>query len=279
MKLKLPDDLYENVAAMHTAPDRFWRRVLIKVQKEQVTRPVPGGDNLMHECCRFARRWSTSEPEQYDTLYRDFPTIMPAFMIYDNQDGIKWYVEAGLTSDAAVIDISQYVGESTQIINRYAQLFYNVADWLDAEGCIAANILRPRAISFSPLDSDFLYKTLAYAYGWDTFKAFVGVKELTDQQRSRLQATFRDALLKNGWLAAHKLRLNNYNALETIARCLDLDTLKVQEEGAGAASNQVRELDALRCVLDKCGMNVLPAPDLLKPAELPASVEVVTNAD
>lgn len=276
MKIKRPFNV-EDISLLRTAPDRFWRRVVNHVDKGRLTRAVRGGNNLFHECCRFLRRWDKAEAHEYDALYRDFPTVMPAYMIYQEDAGLRWYIEAGLTSDASISDVGKYVNERDAVIARYGQLFYDVKGWLESEGCIAAHVLRPRAMTLGQVDGDFLYKTVAYAYGWDVFKAFVSVKALPIGTRTLLQDAFRDALLKNGWLAVHKVRLNNHTVIEAIAQCLNLDTLKVQENTSGALTGQ-QDMNVITSMVEQFKMEILPEPEL-KPAELTEKeAEVVSES-
>jgi hypothetical protein len=104
-------------------------------------------------------------------------------------------------------------------------------------------------------DFDFMFKVLAYCCGWEIFTEFIDHKASNPKTRDFHQENFKEGLMKLGWAATKRLELNNYNALEVINACLQLQSIE-KEQGGEAAKDAASSM--LNDLLLQCKIAILP---------------------
>jgi len=215
------------------------------VQDAVTKRLEPGRSpelSLRRRSYRFLRRWVKASICEADKLKREYPDIYVAYCLYLNPASVRWIIEAGLLTDVSYEDMAEYVGKSVDVLKTYEKLFFNVRHRLDSKGEIMNMVLLPTVASgLDGRDFDFLYKTLAYCAGWKALQAFIEVGEMDANTEDWLQSSFRSRLKKLGWIAVHRVEVNQFTAIEIIDRCLELVRLE-KEHGTGAAQDQASQL-------------------------------------
>jgi hypothetical protein len=233
----LKKDLY----TIDEAPDREWRIItdLVENNREPGRRSEQA---LRRNAYHFLRRWIKSSVCEADKLKKEHPDIYVAACLNQNPLSVKWIIEAGLLTDVSFEELGKYVGKPVSVIKVYEKLFFDVRGRLDSKGQILNSVLLPTIVSgFDGRDFDFLYKTIAYCAGWKAFQAFVEVGEMDPNTESWLASSFRSRLNKIGWLAVHRIEVNQFTAIEIIDKCLELKRVE-QERGLGAAQDQAAQL-------------------------------------
>ena len=223
------------------APDQEWQIIqsLVEERREPGRSPEFA---LRRRAYRFLRRWIKASVCDADKLKREYPEIYTAYCLNLNPASVRWIIEAGLLTDVSYEEMGKYVGKTPKVIDTYEKLFFRVRHRLEAKGDIMNMVLLPTvATGLDGRDFDFLYKTLAYCAGWKALQAFIEVGEMDANTDDWLQASFVSRMKKLGWLAAHRVEVNQFTAVDIIDRCLELRRLE-QEQGTGHAQDQASQL-------------------------------------
>jgi len=252
----------ENIGMLDDLPSHRWETValLVECQRKPNRRT---SDKFIHRGFNFLKRYSTATALSKLDVRRDYPDLYWAYGIYDNPNSERWIIEAGLLTDISTQALAKYVGKPLMVIQTYEKMFYDVRSRLDSRGYMLNRIMMPafdRGVHAR--DFDLLYKILAYCMGWKTFTEFIDSRPLADETRAQLSGSFQDRMLKLGWMAAHRLEINNYNAIEVIDKCIRLREVESQQNLGGAGRDEVMGL--LGGLLDRCVTTMLPIREVLQ---------------
>ena len=205
----------------------------------------------------FLRRYDTAGSFDLFSLENDYPDLYAAHELHTNPVGERWVLEAGLLTDLSFAELGDYIAQPKSVVKKYSETFYNIRHKLNARGYVLNHIFMPAVRQgMHGRDYDFLYKTLAYCLGWDVFRDFIDAKAMSDKSRTSLEASFRDRMVKLGWLAAHRLEVNNFNGPAILEQCLKLQEL---EQDKGPVAGQAEAHLVLQALLTNCKTTILPA--------------------
>lgn len=251
-------EVTEPVIVDMNAPD--WRWVYISRLREgafRLSRAHP--DYHVRRAYRYAgsERRAISPNEKFQ-LAAEFPDMHAAKLIHSGVDSERWMMEAAILGNAPREEIAAYLAQTPAMIDMYEKVFYDVRDKLSARGYILNRILLPsfRRGSFGR-DMDMLPKIIAYCAGWEMAKEFIDVAQLGSKTRDWLRSTFRDRVLKNAWNAAHRIEVNQFNAVEVMNVLIQIDMMDK------AGDQQLMKDEALIQITKLFGM----APTTARPAD------------
>ena len=91
---------------------------------------------------------------------------------------------------------------------------------------------------------------------------------MSPETENWLQSSFRSRLKKLGWMAVHRLEVNQFSALEIIDKCMDLQRLE-REHNIGLAQDQASEL--MKDLLEGNSLTIIPSTKRL-PANEPRAL-------
>jgi len=251
---------YTDLELQDFAPDREWRIVGDLVTRGKLPSRKPC-DALRRQACRFLKRWDRATPVDVEKLKREYPDIFVAYCLWANQRSAKWAIEAGILTPTPFGEIGAYLGYAESVITTYEKLFFQVRDRIGTRGYVHNMIIMP-AISqgMHGRDFDYLYKVLSFCAGWKVFIDFLEVGEMGAETENWLQSSFRSRLKKLGWMAVHRLEVNQYSALEIVDKCIELQRLE-REHNIGSAQDQASEL--MKDLLEGNSLTIIPAAQSL----------------
>lgn len=165
-------------------------------------------------------------PNDKYLLSNEFPDMYAAKNAYRAPDSERWMMEAAVLGNVSAKEIGAYLAHPESMVETYEKVFFDIREKLPARGYILNRILLPsfRRGSFAK-DMDLLPKVISYCAGWEIAKEFIDVAPMGNKAREWLRGTFRDRVLKNAWNAAHRLEVNNFNAIEVMNVLIAIDAL------------------------------------------------------
>lgn len=233
-----------------------WRWEQIRAMVDADRTPNRGDDELIRKGVYFLRRWNGSEPADLPALKRDYPGLFEAHMLYANPASEQWIIEAGLLTEATIHDIADFVGQTATAIEAYAAYFFDVTAKKKARGYIINQVLVPSVTrGIVGRSHDFILKTLAYAAGWKIFTEFIDDQRMSDTARSFLQNNYDEWLLKLGYVATHRVEVNNFNAVELIDKCIRVREVEAQR-GTPLVAGEAWQ--AVTTLLQQCVTTIIP---------------------
>lgn len=212
---------------------------------------------ILRECYNFLCRYTKVEDDTVGLrdLMLDYPDLSRAHALHLDMLGDHWVVEAGLLTDAPFDEVAAYTSLDVGTIKKFGEVYYNVRPKLASRGYILNRIFMPAlARGMYSRDYDFLYKTLAYCLGWKVFQDFIDAKTMSADSRSILEHSFKDRMLKLGWMAAHRAEVNNYNVTSILEQCLRLAEL---EKERGALAGQAEAYAVMSALLAGCKTTIV----------------------
>ncbi len=231
-----------------------WRWDFVRSLLSENKKPNRSTDKHVTRAWRFLRRWTRSTELGRMQMRGDYPDLCAAYTLFANPQSERWLIEAGLLSDASFEKIGEFVGAPAEVVELYGVLFYDIRDKRSARGYIANRILTPAAQrGMDGRDYDFFLKTLSYFAGWSAMTEFVGDGDLSEDTQSMLNQNFHNRMLKLGYLATHRLDVNNYNAIEVIEQCVKLRELESAKRGPLSQNETWSMMESL---LRKCATSV-----------------------
>lgn len=246
------DGFLDNLSFPEQTPS--WRWDSVRAFLSEGKKPNRTTERLVVRAWRFLRRWVKSTQTGRIQLRAEYPDIYEAYAMFANPQSERWLVEAGLLSEADFKTIGDFVGKSADVVQLYGELFYDIREKRKARGYIANRILSPAAQrGLDGRDYDFFMKTLAYFAGWNAMSEFVGDGEMSEDMQTMLNNNFVNRMLKLGYLATHRLEVNNYNAIEVIEQCIKLRELEQNRRGPLSQNETWQVMEGL---LRKCGTSV-----------------------
>lgn len=249
------------------SPAEAWETVTALVDENQTPSRRPE-DELYRRGCNFLRRWNPHTRASSLLLKRDYPTFYRAHNLYVNVRSERWIIEAGLLTNVPLAELGQYVAQTPEVIEEYARFFFDVKDRLASRGYILNQVMMPAfARGMHQRDFDMMFKTVAYCMGWKLFTEFIDRNELSDAARLRIWNGMRDQTLKLGYLASHRMEINNFNAPLIMDTCIKLAELE-HAVGTGAAQGEAMSL--MKDLLNQCKIAIFPAKQAMDLSELRA---------
>jgi hypothetical protein len=217
-------------------------------------------DKIIREGYCFMKKMRRPTPTTVHKMYKRYPDFSTAYDLHASPGTTSWIVEAALLSDATIEQIAEYVGQPVRVIKIYGDVFYNVKHRLNNRGYILNQIMFPAMhTGMHGRDFDFLYKVLGYCAGWDALREFIEAHEMDPNVEAWLTGSFNSRVKKLAWIAAHRLEVNQYNALEVMTKGIELQTL---EHEAGGTVAQQQGIEAMKALLQHCKMAIMP-PDTM----------------
>lgn len=244
-----------DLSLLDDMPERRWQVIALLVESGRMPRRRAGEDDIRRGF-HFLRRYKAPAPLVSKLVLRDeYPELYWAYGLYENPKSERWIIEAGLLTDVPLPELAEYVAKPLGVVQTYERMFYDVRDRLGSRGYILNRVLMPSySRGMHSRDFDLMFKTLAYCAGWSIFKEFIDSGVLTDDSRSFLESGRNDRLLKLGWMASHRLEVNNFNALEVMDLCLKLQ--EMEQNLKGGTRDDVNKL--LAGLLQSCVTTMLP---------------------
>jgi hypothetical protein len=247
------DNVLSNLSFSEQTPS--WRWDFVRALMDENRKPNRTTEPLVARAWRFLRRWIKGSGVTRMQLQADYPDIYAAYALYANPQSERWIVEAGLLSDASFEKVGEFVGKPASVIELYGKLFYDIRDKRAAKGYIANRVLMPAAQrGMDGRDYDFFMKTMAYFAGWSAMTEFVCDGELTEDMQTMLNNNFVNRMLKLGYIATHRLEVNNYNAIEVIEQCVKLRELEQTRRGP---LSQNETWSVMESLLRKCATTAM----------------------
>lgn len=198
-------------------------------------------------------------------LLQDYPLIYRAYSLNKDDRSVRWQIEAGLLTAATHEEIALYTGQQPSVVDTYAQIFYNIRPYLSAPGFVSNEVLLPAARhGLAERDYDFMFKTMAYFAGWETFKCFIECRELTPKSYHYVRSAFKANVMKLGWKASMLVNVNQFNAVELMDLCLRLEEM---ERNQGPAPAQAEAGVLIQALLNQCRMTIISSDTRLESDE------------
>lgn len=247
----------ERTLIARNSPSRVWEMVCA-LKAENRMPPRKPEYAQVREGLYFLRRYDAAfTTNDHTVLEHDYPDLYAAHEIYADLSGERWILEAGLLTDLTLGELADYVSQPESVVGKYEAVFYNIRPRLKSRGYVLNHICMPAVRrGMHGRDYDFCFKTIAYCLGWQVFTEFIDGRNMSDGSRNALEQSFRDRLVKLGWLAANRLEVNNFNGVEVIEQCLKLQEL---EKSRGPAVGQAEAYVVLQTLLTNCRTTILPA--------------------
>lgn len=185
-------------------------------------------------------------------LLKKYPTITNAFSLFNNNQpfGLRWWLEAALLTEASDEDIASKLPAtcSPKTIKAYRKLFFDVEEYLSSDVCISSNIIGASCASaVNGSNWDFVWKRVAYAFGFEAFCTFVSAKrkETTKDILRFIRQLEEEQSVINSLHASHALR-DQYasQAIEILKLAKQNYTLDESEQAdieSSALEGHVRE--------------------------------------
>lgn len=266
-----------NFAALLEEGKPTWRWDLVCAMVEDESPPSRNEDDeLVRKGYHFKKRERKARNlSDHQALKREFPDMYRAYQLWKNWDSERWLIEAGALTEISHNSLSDFVGHPPEVIGLYEELFFNIRPRLKSKGYVLNRILMP-AIDrgLDQRDHDLMLKTVAYFSGWDNFVEFLQCGPLSDKARGWIATSFQDKLLKQGWSAAHRLNINNYNAIEVMTLVLKLK--EIEKSGGGSDMLKQESMRALGALIDSCVTTIIPTASIMEIAE-PRADEMLTG--
>jgi hypothetical protein len=179
-----------------------------------------------HHVClawKFLKRLRKLDIKAEERLACDFPTLFDAFKIYDDpQSGVRWIFEAGVMARRSVDMMSEYLRTDAETLQLYEEIFFDVRDALDNQGCIMSNILMPIVThSVSARDPDVFLKGIAYFGGWEAVRSSWELGHASPEAIDFFNRAIRQKIMKNAYDALHTAQINSFNAKDHIQAMLE----------------------------------------------------------
>jgi hypothetical protein len=107
-----------------------------------------------------------------------------AWRLHQSEDSSKWHLEARLLTGEAFDEVARRCGLASDVVESYARLFFDVADYLHARDYLMHRLL-PRGawLGFSPADIALMLKTAALIGGPEVLD--VALRALTGEHVTR----------------------------------------------------------------------------------------------
>jgi hypothetical protein len=255
-----------------------WRWDVITALTEE-NRPLSRNisDVLVRQGYHFFKRYNKAKTriENLD-IKADYPDVYRAYNLYSDWSSEKWLIEAGILTGEPTEKICEWTGHKPETVETYQSLFYDIRDRLKARGFILNRVMMPAVNrGMHARDYDLLLKMLAYCGGWNVFTEFLDGANMSDGTRQWLSTNFSDKLLKQGWVAVHRLEVNNFNSVEVINTIVKLKEIEALKGGPGGAHQQA--LTALSQLLDQCVTTIMPGASPVFDMDEPRALEMVAG--
>lgn len=223
-------------------------------------------DDLIHRAWKYLQRWDSQDRGAMRRLAKDEPHLYEAHSLYQNTRGSRWIYEAGVMADRSPEELGEYLNADPEMLQMYEDVFFDVRDALKHRGCIISNVLLPATSDgVIPNDPDFFWKTLAYHGGWDVVRAMWETGNMAPAARDFFQRTYAEQMVKQGWMAAHSLQVNNFNAVEVMNAAANW--LRFEHE-AGSAQSRDQAQYSLQALLSDIRIAVVGPHEQVKGEEL-----------
>jgi hypothetical protein len=251
------------------SPSHRWDIITALVEEGHA--PNRDDEGLIRRGYFYSRREKDSSAHEVLRLRRDYPELSRAHALRKSDYGVRWVIEAGFLAGTPLDVLGAYTAQPVPALQAYADYFFDVRDKLPARGYILSQVLHP-AINrgLDTRDFDFMYKTLSYCGGWEVFTEFIDLKRMGEKTGEWVRNSFQDRVWKLGWMAAHRVNVNNFNAVELIEKCLDLMRME-REEGKQPARDSALVL--VKNLLNQCQMTMMPSAEKLSADEVRASLK------
>jgi hypothetical protein len=182
-------------------------------------------DEITSEAVRYLNK-KKGGAESYE-LAKEFPAIYEADVIHTEAAIDRWTIEALLIADEAIERIVNYTGASTELIETYEQLFFDVRSRLKNTGFINMRVLGNNMREIHSTDPDGMWKMLGFNGGPQILYALWSCK-LPDEKVIQWFKGMRKWEIVHGSARAAKARTaNGFNTGEIIDGAMKLDELEM----------------------------------------------------
>jgi hypothetical protein len=207
--------------------------------------------NGLAKCSDEIDRWS---------LMEELPDFYTAHLIYlrgDDEDRhpMRYAIEARLLAGQPYYEIAELIGLSTEAIQTYERLFFNVVEKLRFTDYIMTCVIGPSVhAGLSDRDYDLLWKLFGYLYGPVVLDSFINTTsrrfrpESINEVDAVLADDTRSALQRKVAITARTFMLNPFSQSELLniyARFLEVE----KETNSGKAQDVI--LQNIQVMLNK----------------------------
>lgn len=238
-----------------------WRYDFINAMVERnETMPRSQPDQALRVGYNFFLRFQDEKcPDRHRRLFGSYPHLYRAHELFSDPKSEKWQIESAIVANVAAPEIGEYVAQDPLTISTYETYFYDIRAKLKSPGYMQNRVfLQAVKHGLDGRDYDFMMKTIAYFFGWEQAKMFVGGSVLTPEARRWTKQAMEDDLLKLGWNAVKRVDLNNFTAPKMIELCLKLKEIETTK-GSGVAQEEA--LKTFGMLLESCATTILPSYD------------------
>jgi hypothetical protein len=185
------------------------------------------------------------DADQYMLLDKN-PGLYHAWMAHlpigDDEQGtpLRYYIEARLMTGETCEQVAEALGCSTDLVDWYEKLFFNVSEKLKYRGYVMTCVISPTLhTGLSPSAYDVLWKVFAYLYGPVALDAIVqGTSsihhaETAEETDAKFATDVQASIRRKAAIAARTYGLNNFTQeglMNIYARFLEID--KAQDTGS-----------------------------------------------
>ncbi len=233
------------MAGFLDTPTWRWRRAVELVDEQ--ARPSRLDDEVTVRAFKFLKRKRSANTTRMKMLQANYPDVYAANKIYEEEDMDRWMLEAALCAPVSHEQIAQdNVIENPKIITTYAELFFDVQNYLNSPMYVHKYILRPalRNRTMEESSPDFTYKLVALTLGYDALLDSWKIGHDSPEQTKLAMMAKDNRLRQLGVEAAFTAPVNKYTSLELIDRANAIDERTEARSGGtrDAAVEAVHEL-------------------------------------
>lgn len=257
MRIRTPDST-DDVVALTDAPDRLWRKVLRCIDSGKPPSRA-AEDALLRDGYRFVRRWGTASEDDVPKLMKKFPALMRAYMYYANPNTMKWLIEASMMTTEPRDVLLKFLGIDDLVYTRYQQFFMDISHKIDTPAYVYTHIIKQIGSGqMVPSDQDYLYKILAYQYGWKVLTEYISFGKLSDETSTLLVEAANSNMVKHYNSATRALVVHQHNALEVIQTYHEAQ----EAEEAGDVETSKNVVNSLvENLLGSCKMSIIKSTE------------------
>lgn len=254
-------------------PEWRWSRVTRIVEQDR-TPPRRTCDALIRRACNYLkRRGRLRDLEDQAWLQQDYPDLFGAHNLYENPESEKWIIEAGILADQEDGFIADYVATTPAVVKAYTDYFFDIRGKLKSPGFIINRVLRPAAQRGTAMnENDMMIKMAAWTGGWKLVQESLDSRHLSVESLNWLKTAFLHELIKKGWMAARRVDVNNFTAMEIINSVLrvaelehDVKKTKLVHKDDKVQTNEV--LAGLQGLLNSMQTGILRPETVVGPEE------------
>jgi hypothetical protein len=230
-------------------PDWRWSRARY-LEDNKLPSSKTRDDDLIDICRFFIKTRKSGSERKIEKLRDKSPNLFLATEIHeDTRNPLRWVLEGALLTAAGAEEIGEFLCLHPNVVAIYENLFFNVRPFMGGQGFIYSYVLVPsfRRATVEQ-DLDLVFKSIAYACGWDTFKLYCSRSALDENSSNKIDEMVISELKKTAYQASLQRQINVYNSGEIIEQYLNIRRIDMAASLLPFAPNNKNE-QALKDIL------------------------------